>query len=604
MTQQIFNALQAGRAEDAELRCREMLADSPDDPDVLLFLALALHQQNKLGEAIAIYARLTEMFPDSATHWGNYATSLRGAGRFAEAAAASDKSLSLVPDDAEQWINRGLLQLQQRDFVAARESLFTALRLAPQSPSAHIYAARACMVCRDHRAEELTKDWRAWLPLDFGLQLELADLKLLLGEADSAQWLLEDLNVRYATSIVVQLALAGVYERVNRLDAAQLLIDRLKLGGNELTEGYQRDLDRLAAALALRQGQYDVARRLLEKAGPRHEHDYDHFFVLAEVLDKLGLPSGALQALSTAHGLQRAELVLTVPGRLEPGAPVLPAAVGRISPENYRQWPKISAPALEDSPIFIVGFPRSGTTLLEQMLDAHPALQSMDERPFFNLLADQLADHGFSVPADLGKLDQHACDELRKGYLSMVCSKIARRWDARLVDKNPLNMLWLPMIHRLFPRAKFILALRHPCDVVISNYMQNYRASVLAAASTSIDRLASAYVIAMECWLHHVEVLKPDVLVSRYEELVVDPVRQTQRIAGFLGLDDAAPLLSFDRHAREKGYIATPSYTQVIQPVNRKGLNRWRRYREALAPALPILQPMLEHWDYSLDEDP
>jgi hypothetical protein len=169
------------------------------------------------------------------------------------------------------------------------------------------------------------------------------------------------------------------------------------------------------------------------------------------------------------------------------------------------------------------------------------------------------------------------------------------------VDKNPLNMSWLPLIHRLFPEAQFILALRHPCDVMVSNYMQNFRAAVLASACTSMERLATAYVTAMEHWLHHVEVFKPNVFVSRYEDLVADPEGQTGKIASFLGLDDAAPLMQFDQHARNKGFIATPSYSQVIQPVNKKGLNRWLRYRDALEPAFPILKPMLDYWGYSVD---
>jgi hypothetical protein len=162
-------------------------------------------------------------------------------------------------------------------------------------------------------------------------------------------------------------------------------------------------------------------------------------------------------------------------------------------------------------------------------------------------------------------------------------------------------MLWLPMIHRLFPEAKIILALRHPCDVLLSNYMQNFRSTVLAMACESLPKLARAYVVAMECWLDHVEVFKPNVFVSRYEELVADTVGQTRKIAEFIGLEDASAMMNFDQHARDKGYIATPSYAQVIVPVNRKGLGRWVRYRDALAPALPILQPMLDHWGYSVD---
>ena len=176
-----------------------------------------------------------------------------------------------------------------------------------------------------------------------------------------------------------------------------------------------------------------------------------------------------------------------------------------------------------------------------------------------------------------------------------------RRWDAQLVDKNPLNMLWLPMIHRLFPNAKFILALRHPCDVVVSNYMQNFRSSVLALASASLERTALAYSTAMEAWLHHVGVFKPDVFVSRYEDLVSNPALQAQRLAEFIGVGRGEELLQFDRHARDKGYIATPSYAQVIQPVNRKGLNRWHRYQDAMVPAVEVLQPMLDYWGYAID---
>ena len=168
----------------------------------------------------------------------------------------------------------------------------------------------------------------------------------------------------------------------------------------------------------------------------------------------------------------------------------------------------------------------------------------------------------------------------------------------RLVDKNPLNMLWLPLIHRLFPRAKYILAVRHPCDVVLSCYMQNFKAYLLASVCIDLERIAKAYVASMRNWLHHVQLLRPDVLVLRNEDLVVDTQGEIGRLAAFLGLADASALHSFDDHARRKGFIGTPSYTQVVQPVNAKGVDRWLAYREYFDGALPILQPMLRHWNY------
>ena len=341
----------------------------------------------------------------------------------------------------------------------------------------------------------------------------------------------------------------------------------------------------------------------MEQYGPRHACDYAHYFELADTYDKLGESGPAMQALRTAHEWQVQELQIASPEFFLPDCAALPAALPQVTPETYRRWPKTSAPDSRDSPIFIVGFPRSGTTLLEQMLDAHPGLQSMDENPFFNRLADKLKSHDAGIMDKLEQLRQRDCDELRKLYLIMVSEKISRRWQAQLIDKNPLNMLWLPLIYRLFPRAKFILAVRHPCDVILSCYMQNFRSSILGAACANLQRLAAAYVGAMDYWLRNVDIFQPDVLVSRYEDLVTDFPGHTARIAHFLGLDDAAPMLRFDQHARDKGYIATPSYDQVIEPVNRKGMNRWTRYQQEFDLVLPTIEPMLRFWGYSSEAD-
>lgn len=597
-TDTILAALRAGRLSDVESLCHSRLASTPGDEDALVLLGMVLQQQERNSEALDVFAELTRFHAHNGLHWGNYGTSLRSAGRIEEALAAYETSLSLDPDNPEQLLNLGIVQLELRQYEAARITLLRAHHVAPESPAARIYAARACSVFRDYRAEQLIHPWRRWLPLDEPQQLELADLQLLLGDANGAATVLEELLSRFPESQRAMLLLAAVYERMNRLDDAERVLDLLVSLPSALDEIAHNEIAHQRAKLAQRRGRLAEAREALESAGPRLPGDYSHYFALAEIYDKLDEREDAIRTFHKAHALQVEELMATEPYRFESGAPVLPVAEGTVSAEEYRGWPALQAPGEEQSPVFIVGFPRSGTTLLEQMLDAHPALQSMDERPFFNILSDQLDDYGLRVPRDIPKFDQTICDELRKGYLSLVCSKIERRWDARLVDKNPLNMLWLPLIYRLFPNAKFILALRHPCDVVLSCYMQNFRANVLAAACADIERLATAYVTAMNAWLRHVDVFKPNVLVSRYEDLVSNTEEQTRRIAQFIGLEDPTPMLHFDRHAREKGFIATPSYTQVIQPVNRKAMNRWLRYREAMAPALPILQPMLAHWGY------
>ncbi|RYD15655.1 MAG: sulfotransferase family protein [Lysobacteraceae bacterium] len=584
---------------EAERQARLHLSTHPHREDLLLMLAISLQMQDKIADAVAAHAQLTQRFPQNATYWGNYATALREAGSFDEAAAAHQRALQLAPDDAHELTNYGLLQLHRRDYQAARATLSRALALNPGSPEARIRAARAADACREYdEAQELLAPWRNWLPLEDDLQLELGDLLLSSGDGFDAIAVLEQLVQRAPANVSALVHLASAYERLNKLPQAQATMARIQPLRAGIGPAQAAELTHVLAKIAQRAGDLDDARVLLEGAGPRGEGDFAHYFSLADIHARLGNVEQTMQALESAHALQQVELKQAVPARFQPGASVLPAADRCIERADYERWPTLIAPEQGQSPVFIVGFPRSGTTLLEQMLDAHPHLQSMDENPFLNKLCDQLADQGIMVPYDIHRLGQRDCDELRRRYLTMVCRTVPRQWDAQIVDKNPLNMLWLPFIHRLFPNARYILALRHPCDVILSCYMQNFRSNMLAAACTTLERLATAYVASMRNWLHHVEVLQPAVLNVRNEELIADPTAQAQRIGAFLGLEDASPLLRFDQHARDKGFIATPSYTQVIQPINAKGMNRWHRYRAYLDPVLPILEPMLRHWEY------
>lgn len=602
-TSQIAVALAQGRLSDAERLCRDRLDVYSRDENALLMLAITLQCQQRQQEALDIYEALTCLTPESGVHWFNLGVVQHGMGHVVEAEAAYVKAIDLDAKGAMPRLQYGRLLLEQKRYLAARDVLLDAFDRAPQMPAARILAAKACCSCQDFSgADDLLGPWRTWFPLnDDALQLELAKLHNQMSDTPSAAMVLEDMLTRVPGHVEARLLLANIYERLNRLSDAEKMIVGLAGEESEPREELQRELSHLRAALAIRHNNLTMARQLLEHSGPRHATDYAHFFNLAQVCDKQGDTKACMQALHEAHRLQKEEVEIASPEHYTKDAAPLPAATLKVSPADYARWPELIAPDVKDSPVFIVGFPRSGTTLLEQMLDAHPGLQSMDENPFFNRLADKLRRVDPRILDDLGVLGQRDCDELRKQYLLMVSGKISRRWDAQLVDKNPLNMLWLPMICRLFPKAKFILAVRHPCDVILSCYMQNFRASILAAACENIGRLAEAYAQAMNTWLTDVETFAPNVLVSRYEDLVADFPAHVALIADFLQLSDAAPMHGFDEHARNKGYIGTPSYSQVIEPVNHKGLGRWLKYRNEFTAALPILEPLLQRWNYSID---
>jgi hypothetical protein len=222
----------------------------------------------------------------------------------------------------------------------------------------------------------------------------------------------------------------------------------------------------------------------------------------------------------------------------------------------------------------------------------------MDERAFIYELIKRMQLAGQSYPSDLAGLTQANVDQLRDIYASDVRRIVPDLEHRRLVDKNPLNMLCLPMIMRLFPNARIILCLRHPCDVLMSCYMQPFRSPAFMVLCSSLERLARGYVDAFEQWFHHAEIFAPHVLEWRYESVVERFDEHVAKLGQFLDIDDATPMTRFAEHARAKGYISTPSYAQVTEGIHRKAVNRWHAYRDLFEPVLPILQPMMERLGY------
>jgi hypothetical protein len=237
--------------------------------------------------------------------------------------------------------------------------------------------------------------------------------------------------------------------------------------------------------------------------------------------------------------------------------------------------------------------------LLELTLDAHPQLQSMDEQPFLQNALEDITANGIRYPFELGKLDAQQLDSIRARYWERVRRKVQIGPGQRLVDKNPLNLLRLPVIRRVFPHSRVIVAVRHPCDVLVSCYMQHFRAPEFALLCNDLDTLARGYRRSFDFWYEQARILAPATREVRYESFVAQFESEIRGIAEFLELPWHDALLAPAQRAKEKGFISTPSYTQVVQPVSSKSVGRWRAYERHLRPVLPHVQPYLDRWGYS-----
>ena len=265
------------------------------------------------------------------------------------------------------------------------------------------------------------------------------------------------------------------------------------------------------------------------------------------------MPTKRCAQLEQAHQIQFRLAQDIAPRLAEPGYEPLQVATSWMQPEQCDFGDESDAPTADDSPVFIVGFPRSGTTMLEQMLDAHPRYVSMDERTLLQTCIERMEAKGFDYHAQLDRLCASDLAELRGLYRAEAAKVVQLAPGQILVDKNPLNMLRLPMIRRLFPERT-----RHPRAAPSLR-----RDAQLLHAELPLARIHGALLEPraageqlrqrMRFWIHHQPLLFPDALVLRYEETVTDFLAQVERIADYLGIEDRAPLATFRRARRAQG---------------------------------------------------
>ena len=599
---ELFNQ---GNTAAAELRCRQVLRAVPAHREAQSLLGLLLHSSGRFAEAEEVYASLALQEPGEWYHWMNLGTARRNAKRFDEALLAYTRASDLGAGNADFFYNVGLTHVDRCDFQAAEAVLKRAAALAPEDAEIRYRYAQTCYEAL-HNEEALLalQGWESSSGLTSELRAQIGHLLMSLGEAARAREALSQAMLDPAPSPQAALTLVRAFERTNRLTEACALLESLSRDPRARSV-LGADLLLGQAQLAERASDHATASQLLRKVlQDVRDFHLRHFqlFRLAKSLDALGHYDEAFATLIEAHRSQIAHLGMIAPLTSLRGAPDMAVTQFSCEPADIATWDATGAPPTAQSPIFIVAFPRSGTTLLELTLDAHPQLAAMDEQPFLlnalNDLRAQGAAQGMEYPAELGKLTSSQLETVRAAYWERVGRKVRLQPGQRLVDKNPLNILRLPVIRRLFPNAHVLLAVRHPCDVLLSCFMQNFRAPEFARLCADLPTLAAGYRRALDFWYQQQVMLGAAVREVRYESFVADFEPQVRGICDFLELPWDARMLAPGEHASAKGYISTPSYSQVIQPVSAKGVDRWRRYARHLEPVLPVVRPYLQRWGY------
>jgi tetratricopeptide (TPR) repeat protein len=416
--------------------------------------------------------------------------------------------------------------------------------------------------------------------------LEKAQAALASGHPDQALSLFRTCLQQGVGTVMVWANVVQLEEQLNRLQAARsALRDALKHVGRHPM------LTLVEARLLRREGQPEEADALLKTLNgssfpPWFQAARDYEW--CRNLDRLGRHDEAFAKAESANRITRTLWPPAWPGALN----------------QWLDWLMREPPAAAEDddeappPVFLMGFPRSGTTLLDQMLDSHSRIRVLDEWPLMEKLSQTMPAPWYRQASwKSGKWLARARDD----YRQMAVSALGEVWTDCLVDKMPLNVLFLPLIKAVFPRARIVVARRHPLDACLSAFMQEFRAHVSLVPFLDIEETANYWNRLDQLLGNWQEAFPEDVLMVPYEHLVEDPKGTLDSVMLHLGIPAEPQQYEPHVHARAKAKINTPSYHQVIQPIYRDALGRWRHYRKALEPVFPVVRDRAAAHGYAVD---
>jgi len=251
-----------------------------------------------------------------------------------------------------------------------------------------------------------------------------------------------------------------------------------------------------------------------------------------------------------------------------------------------------------DGPIFLIGFPRSGTTLLDTILRTHSKISVVEEKNMLSKAKKYLGNNLSTF--DIENLTSQELLNAREVYFEELSKHVSTNSSGCVIDKFPLNIVDVPIIHKLFPTAKFILALRHPLDSILSCWMQPFQANDAMANMVELSRIVDFYAAAMTVLELSEKRYQLTIHRIRYEDLVLDMKTEVSNLLNFLELDWENELENYQQTALNRGIISTPSYSQVIQPLYKTASNRWVKYQESLKKYFIKMEKWTTKFGYEL----
>jgi tetratricopeptide (TPR) repeat protein len=558
-------ALRANETETAERLALDVLELAPGRTAALAVLYEIRKSQGIGAAAAALIRRIVALEPNNFWATNEAALLLLGNGAVGEAEYHARNAMRLAPENAQAHYLMGLVLTESYRPSFAEYHYEKALALSGRRDPAVLANFALCLKNQGkmQQARALYEESLAAAPDNLHTLLGLARLE----EADR--------------NLDAALALLDRADTVSPEHPGAALLRAVILGRQGNTRSALALLDRLAESTTqLGPGDYLEKGRLLDKIGRFPEAFAAYDAGKARLREATGTTYQAEHAKTTTARLKRFFTRQRVAA--------LPVAGTRTDTAQ---------------PIFILGFPRSGTTLLEQMLTAHPNIAAGDELPFMHELAalmPRMLDSPLAYPEALAELwmadHRDDLENLRDHYLRKVAQLgTVPATAAWFTDKMPLNETHLGLISLLFPQAPLIHVLRHPLDVVLSVYSNLLTHGYYCAYA--LETAAQHYALIADLVDSYTNELNLNYLAVRYEDMVAGQEATIRGVLDFIGAAFDPLCLAFHENRR---YARTASYAQVTEKLYGRSCFRYRNYLPQLAPVIPILQPAMDRLGYAV----
>lgn len=582
----LANALTTSGQFDAALaECQEVLRLRPDYAEAHVSLGNLFRSTGRLAEAEAAFREVIRLQPGHADGHNNLANTLRSQGQLTQAEASYREALRLRPADAITLANLGAVLLDQGRLDEAERCLRPAVALRPDLGPAHSSLGRLLRFRGQLiEAEASLREALRFGPPDPEVYTCLGDVLRDREDIPAAR-------AAFAEAVRLQPA---AFEARNNLAACLIEEGDTAEAVSQLQEvlrlrpGYVPALGNLGTLA--RDGHYqfregDIAQVRAQLADRRlaEENRCTLSFTLANVLDRQKAFDEAFACFQQGNDIKAAWFEARGQG-FDRAAHLrfVEQTIALSVPEFFQRGESLGNAS--PVPLFIVGMPRSGTTLVEQILASHSQVVGAGELPDIPNIGRRLAEavgHSDGYPNCLSRADRATVQAAAAEYLTRLTR--LSRGAARVIDKLPANSFHLPLIRLLFPRAFIIHCRRNAFDVCLSCFMQDFHTLSFATRLEDIGFYYQTYELVAKHWRG----VDPGPLLEvHYEDLVFRPEPECRRLLAFCGLDWEDRCLRFHENRRT---VRTASVTQVRQPLYRTAVGRWQNYRRHLGPLLEAL---------------